>query len=543
MAEQRTIRVAILCKGTTLPRWQAQAIRQLLAVPGVELVAVGTPRTDTTPWIGAVGPKAYLEKRSLSLLIRKANLLEDLSDPLALVPGVELSPDSAPLGDHATWSSFAPDLLVSFLPPTGTGFGDQRNYPVWEFRFGGQGIGSTGLLGMRSRFSRERSLIARFACSDGTRTIAAEFPLRTEDGQASLDLVLAGAGWLPAKLVTTFQERPLQEIKSTSIKISQPEDYHESIIGIARSWFHLEMQRMRSQERQGPTHGEWNIGILHQPISSLLDEEASTNVRWLPAPSEGNHRMEPFGYMALDGQLNVLYRKKHRHNPIDEIARLRPKSDSVLKRSRSMLTTSASLHYPFVVERPDGAYAVISYPHQDKTELFRVADSNDRMDHIKTLLHKSLTSPTLMYFEGLWWLIGTDPDAADSVLLGYHSRAMDGPFLPHPLNPLKVDAIGTRPAGTPFIHGTDLWRPTLDTSDPATVTIILNRVDTLTTKEFRETAGRHLTGFRGTAYSNGIRTISAMGDLTLIDGLRGTTTEKQQGKAPHSKQRSKERSS
>ncbi len=396
---------------------------------------------------------------------------------------------------------------------------------------------------MRSRFTRDRKLLARFVSSDGKKTIAAEFPLRTEDGEATLDLVLAGAGWLPAKLATTVVDDPGTDIGSTSINDDQIIDDQENIISLLRAWMDLELQRLRSQERQGPTHGEWNVGILHQPISSLLDEEASTNVRWLPAPSEGNHRMEPFGYMALDGQLNVLYRKKHRHNPIDDIARLRPKSDSVLKRSRSMLTTSASLHYPFVLERPDGAFAVISYPHQDKTELFRVADSNDRMDHVKTLMNKALTSPTLIYFEGLWWMLGTDPDAADSVLLAYHSQEMDGPFHPHPLNPLKVNSIGTRPAGTPFMHGTDLWRPSLDTSDPTTVTIILNRVDTLTTEAFHEIAGRRLTGFRGTAYSNGIRTISAMGDLTLIDGLRGVTTEKPQGKAPTSKKRSKNRRS
>ncbi|HRH70270.1 MAG TPA: hypothetical protein PLB89_12245 [Flavobacteriales bacterium] len=545
MPEQRTIRVIILCKGTELPRWQAQAIRHLLEVPGVELVAVGTPRSDDAPWVGAVGPKAYVEKRCLSLLIQRANLLEDLSDPLASVPGVELSPDPLRFGERATWSAFAPDLLISFLPSMAANAlpDPKTHHPVWEFRFGGQGIGSNGLLGMRSRFTRDRSLEVQFRSSTEKKAITATFPLRTEDGEASLDLVLAGAGWLPAKLATTLLADPGEGIGSTLIETEQKTDYQDNMIVSIRSWIDLELYRLRSQERQGPTHGEWNIGVLHQPISSLLDEEASTNVRWLPSPSEGNHRMEPFGYTALDGQLNVLYRKKHRHKPIDEIARLRPKSDSVLKRSRSMLTTSASLHYPFVVERPDGAYAIISYPHQDKTELFRVADSNDRMDHVKTLMNRALTSPTLIHFEGLWWLLGTDPDAADSVLLAYHSQAMDGPFLPHPLNPLKVDSVGTRPAGTPFVHGTDLWRPALDTSDPSTVTIILNRVDTLTTRTFHESAGRRLTGFRGTVYSNGIRTISAMGDLTLIDGLRGTTSEKIQGKAHTSTKRSKKRRS
>lgn len=542
MPEKRTIRVAILCMGTTLPRWQANAIRHLLDVPGVELVAVGTPKADR-PWLSAVGPKAYVEKRCLSLLINRADHAVDLSDPLALVPGVELPLDRS-FGDPSLWSLYAPDLLLSFLPPiNGSGVASAPALAVWEFRFGGQEIGSNGLLGMRSKFTRERSMIARLSTSHGKRAIGAEFPLRTEDGEASLDLVLAGAGWLPAQLAIMLLNGAVQDIGSTSIYDIQKVDSKDNIVGSIRSWIDLEMQRIRRQERQGATHGEWNIGILHQPITSLLDEEASTNVRWLPAPSEGNHRMEPFGYTAPDGQLNVLYRKKHRNNPIDEIARLRPKSDSVLKRSRSMLTTSASLHYPFVVERTDGVFAVISYPHQDRTELFRVAESNDRMEHVKTLLNRALSSPTLINFDGLWWLIGTDPDVPDSVLLAYHGPAMDGPFVAHPLNPLKIDTAGIRPAGTPFLHGSDLWRPSLDTSDPATVSIILNRVDVLSTTQFHETAGRRLTGLRGTAYSNGIRTVCAMGDITLIDGLRGATTEKQPKMAKHGQKRSKKRNS
>jgi len=542
MAEQRTLRIAILCKSITLPRWQAQSIRHLLEVPGVELVAVGTPRSER-PWVSAVGLKAYVEKRCLALLIRKANIMEELSDPLGLVPGVEL-PANGHFGDRALWSAYDPDILVSFLPPTeSAGNRSGSLYPMWEFRFGEQAIGTNGLLGMRSMFTRERSLIARLIPNDGSKAIAAEFPLRTEDGEATLDLALAGAGWLPAKLATTLVTDGVQDIGSTFSKAAIKPDAEDNMIGSLRSLFTLEMQRMNSQERQGPTHGEWNLGILHQPISSLLDEDASTNVRWLPAPSGGNHRMEPFGYTAPDGQLNVLYRKKHRNNPIDEIARLRPKSDSVLKRSRSMLTTSASLHYPFVVERPDGAFAVISYPHQDKTELFKVAGTNDSLDHIKTLMNKALSSPTLIQFEDRWWMTGTDPDSPDSVLLAFYSQTMDGPFIPHPLNPLKIDSVGTRPAGTPFLHGTELWRPALDTSDPSTVAIILNRVDTLTTTAFHETAGRRLTGFRGTLYSNGIRTVSAMGDITLIDGLRGITQEKQQGKTKEGKKRSKKRSS
>jgi hypothetical protein len=189
-----------------------------------------------------------------------------------------------------------------------------------------------------------------------------------------------------------------------------------------------------------------------------------------------------------------------------------------------MLSTSASLSYPFVIERPDGAYAVVTYPHQDRTELFKVASTNDGLDHIKTLLNRALCNPTLTEFEGRWWLFGTDPEAADTVLLVYYSDRFDGPFTPHALNPVKVDPRGSRPAGTFFRRGDELWRPAREGADPDIMAVVLNQVTSLTPTAFEETAGRKIMGFRGTMYGNGIRTLSAMGTMTLIDGVRKTGT-------------------
>ena len=80
------------------------------------------------------------------------------------------------------------------------------------------------------------------------------------------------------------------------------------------------------------------------------------------------------------------------------------------------------------------------------------------------------------------------------------------------------------------MHMGDLWRPTRDASTPGTDHVTLNRITTLTTKEFKEEVGKRIEGFPGTAYAKGIRTLCAMGDITLIDGLRGTGVEKHTGK-------------
>jgi hypothetical protein len=198
-----------------------------------------------------------------------------------------------------------------------------------------------------------------------------------------------------------------------------------------------------------------------------------------------------------------------------------------------MLSTSASLHYPFVVERPDGAYAIISYPHQGRTELFRVADTNDGLDHVKILLNRALTNPTVTCIEGLWWLFGTDPEAPESVLLAYWSQDFEGPYTAHRYFPLKMGSSGLRPAGTLFLHNDQLWRPSKENTKADVFAVILNHVTRLTPTEFEETPGKRITGIRGSVYGGGIRTLCAMGEVTLIDGLRirtgATRTEEKQG--------------
>ncbi|HQW99711.1 MAG TPA: hypothetical protein PLV08_14395 [Flavobacteriales bacterium] len=539
MEEPRTIRCAVLCAAHTLPHWQGQAIRHLIELAGVELVAVGIPQTGRqhTPRTGFRG---YLNHRSHHLISVRAAAPEDLSDLLAPLPNVELrTVDTRSISEEL--APFAPDLVISFLPPLEQERGDPK-LPIWQFVLNERGLGKDGMPAMDVKFTTLKDMPVQLVRVDRLGMVEATFPLRDEDLNPTIDPWLLGAAWLPSILISKLRRQPTEPFDKPSIDSHYKPELQRPISSLVALWLNLEYRRLKASKLPTPETGAWNIGILHQPITELLQDTPNMNVRWLPAPSEGNHRMEPFGYMAQDGQLNVLYRKRSVHSEQDIIARLRPKSDSVLKRSRSMLSTSASLTYPFVVERPDGAYAIIGYPHQRRTELFRVASTNDGMDHIKVLLNRALTNPTLTQFEDRWWLFGMDPDASGSVLLAYYADAFDGTYHPHHLNPLKVARSGCRPAGAFFSHEGTLWRPVMDASDPDIPAVVLSRVIRLTPNEFEEEPGNRISGFRGTSYAHGVRTLNAMGDITLIDGVRDATGERKRPKAdPEKRRRSKHR--
>jgi len=289
------------------------------------------------------------------------------------------------------------------------------------------------------------------------------------------------------------------------------------------------MERLRLWRRPTVDQGEWNIGVLQQPISDLLDPEGSRGVRWLPAPSAIGSRATPFGYVH-DGRLNVLFEKSEVHDERRVIARLRPRADNVLKRSRTMLDIGRAITYPYIVEHDGTVYVVLDHPTDGNVVLYRVTADNDALDRVTTLIDEPLTGATLFPHEGRWWLMGTRAPQQDASLFVYWSDRIEGPFIPHVLNPVKTDVRSARPAGTPFVHDGRLWRPAQDRTPGTNVQVVFNEVLALTPGRFHEVARERLGLFTHTAYAKGMRTVSAVGGMTVVDGLRDRVAAAKQAK-------------
>ena len=116
---------------------------------------------------------------------------------------------------------------------------------------------------------------------------------------------------------------------------------------------------------------------------------------------------------------------------------------------------------------------------------------------------------------------GNRADQDDAKLFIFHSYELHGPWEPHAVNPVKCDLRSSRPGGTPFM-GEDgaLYRPAQDCSRVYGGAVVINRVTRLTPDEFQEEAAAHLRADRAGPCPDGLHTLSAAGNLTLIDGKR-----------------------
>jgi hypothetical protein len=439
--------------------------------------------------------------------------------PIADGHGQRFEPD-----DLAAIAAHRPDVLIRFgfgilkgdilsLPRHGVWsyhHGDEEKYrgqpPVfWEVVSGETVVGA-----VLQRLTER--LDAGFILQKGW------FPVTRGSLSATLDSALLGsAGWAAQVCHDLLNGRTDAAVGVESKTTAPIRKYPDNLTFLKFLWHQNQNKLGQLDDRKSIE--EWNIGVLYQPIEALLAAKPNLNARWLPSPSLGQSRACPYGYM-VDGQLNVIYEKRDELNRTTEISRLRPKRDNVLKRSRTMVPAEQRHSGSCVLSRPEGIFVVLCDHREHRVELHRVTDTNEGTERVCALIQEELLSPTLFEYEGHWWLMGTQVPSENAALHAFFADRMEGPYERHVLSPLKVDVRSARPAGSPFVHEGQLYRPAQDHGAEQGVRIALMRVLELNPQRFREELVKTIGPLRGSAWSQGMATLSAIDGFTLVDGMR-----------------------
>ncbi len=523
MHAERPVRVGVALSLRDLANWQLQLVQALGRDASVDLRFILDSGRDaaTLPWLGERLRKRYLRARGRGILGR---VHREEPMPAAVVRG-----DLDQVRDRLLAEEV--QVLIHLGGTPAEALDGIAAHGLWSYRW------------------------ATPAGWEGAPPGLVEHILRIPYAHLSLERYEGGrwnvvreAGCLhhPERLRAMMHaalDWPLQLLKQGRVEAEQRTGTEIGAPGplacIARL---LPMLPRLRRRRTKPV--EWNIGVLPQPIEHLLQERPNLNIRWLPPPELGAQRMEPFGLLDSDGDLNVLYSKGQPGRPWS-ISRMRPKQDNVLKRSRALLELAKDLHYPFTLQHGPDTFFIVSNKEQDRTLLHRLNASLDGSDAAAVLWPSALHAPSLVEFGGRWWLFGCGADLPDEGLLVFHSDTLEGPYTAHAGNPVRVAIKGARPAGTPFVHGGSLWRPGLDRSDPMAPHVVIHRVLELSPSSFREVAERRVGPFRNGQYPDGTRTVAAIDGVTLVDGLRHMTPrhveDAKQRADRHRKHRKKDR--
>jgi hypothetical protein len=286
-----------------------------------------------------------------------------------------------------------------------------------------------------------------------------------------------------------------------------------------RLWYER-LRRLRYHRRD-----VWGIGLVKAPIHRFLDgwpEDAATI--WLDDPAVAYHA-DPFA-IRIDGRTLVLTEYVPRPGVRGEIVARELGDDDRLREPTLALRLPAHLSYPFLIEQDGEHYCIPETVQANGVLLFRAIGPEPRWVFERKLIDGfAAADSTVIFHDQRYWLFCTQyilgPDnPANSHLHIWHARNLHGPWLPHARNPVKVDRSNARPAGTPFVHDGELFRPAQDCSRTYGGSVKINRISVLTETEFMEDLVAVIEPRKGGPFPDGFHHLSAFGEYTLVDGKR-----------------------
>jgi len=261
--------------------------------------------------------------------------------------------------------------------------------------------------------------------------------------------------------------------------------------------------------------------VVWEPIHAFLEPDSRPEVTWFPPLRRGNFLADPFG-VARDGKIHVFCEEFDHQSHKGVIARLELSEEGFSSSPIQALDRPFHLSYPYLVEWNEHTYFIPESHQAREISLYRADRFPERWIKVTTLVSDFAgVDPTVFFHRGRWWMMCTDQDTGPhEKLFVWHAPDLAGPWEPHAANPVRVGRNGSRPAGTPFVHRGDLYRPAMDCSEIYGKRIIINRVLDLTTTDFHEEPVCAVGPFSRGPYPDGLHTLSAVKNATLVDGLR-----------------------
>jgi len=276
----------------------------------------------------------------------------------------------------------------------------------------------------------------------------------------------------------------------------------------------------RTTFREYFRHRQWNVGLVRAPIHRFLEKGFHPQVQWIRVPSREEYLADPFG-IVRDGHLSVLCEKYDRRTKKGTLVAFDWPDRGSQPAAEIAFSIESHASYPFLFEDGGRVFCVPETFGADEIQLYEAASFPRGWTKVATLVKGFPGVDTCVFrFEDRWWMCGTHADAPDRRLFLWYADQFEGPWSPHPKNPVKDDLASARPAGTPFVWQGILYRPAQDCSLTYGGRITINAVERLTPDDFAERVAAVVEPDPHGPYPLGLHTMSAVGDLTLIDGFR-----------------------
>jgi hypothetical protein len=537
----RPLRFGILCNSIELEAWQVHCLEEVIKVPGcVPVVAVVNATNQTRPSFlrrlatailsGRVGWSVFdrlVSSRSTPATrsIAPPNWLRHLPILECAVTRKGRYSEYFSEGDVEALHCLNLDFLIKF------GFGITRGailtvarYGIWSFhhddetRYRGAppgfweiylGDSVTGSILQRLTERLDAGIVLRRGYF---QTIDYSYRLNR-------DQAYTGSYTWPAQVCRDILHGEAAYLDEPPASTNAPVYRYPSSLQVIVFCLRLARNWMKKQISDLFFCDIWNIGIVDESVETIARRGSIGKVRWLDTAISDRYFADPSG-ITQDGESWLFAEDFSYLRGSGVISARRIVERTAQGPWQAVLELPHHLSFPQVIEHEGKIYCLPECAGSGEIVLYVAEEFPHRWERAATLVENFQGVDSVVRFhEGRWWLFCTDGDQGGQThLCVFHGDNFTGPYRPHANNPVKVDIRGSRAAGPLFTLDGALIRPAQNDAETYGRSITLNRIIRLTPEAYLEERLAELLPDARGPYPDGLHTIHALGDITLIDG-------------------------
>lgn len=508
------LRFAVICTDENWQPWQRQAVELLGSRECGHLVGVIRVLAS-----GELMPPSHDQKGSSSHS-------HALSQQVITCPGVKVDRGCWRLTTESVASIRAMDLdflLVFGIERLEGGVLEAARHGAWCFTgFGERADEQTGVL-VRPVLKKEtltEVVFVRLGPSIGSDIVLKRAILRTpRTADANLAVAARVMSEWPASIaamiiagcslpVETLSAERWSSAVETSPSLPRPILAMKTIT-----------QWVRSKVVSLFTFDQWHIGIASTDFQFLLQNGLPADISWAsPSPGFGAFYADPMGLEVANGLKVYCECYDHWIGKGDiRVLHYSPHTGWAPQAER-VISEPFHMSYPYVFDLEDGKVCLPESCEAGVAYAYPLtADGKIGVEKRRIFLDFEIADPTLIQHNGYWYLFGAAAAEAQYTLRIWFAENLDGPWTPHPANPVKCDVQTARPAGPIVRLNGKLYRPSQDSTNSYGSAANIMEIAELSPRAFNEVCVRKIEPDPRWPYPEGVHTLTATRDGILID--------------------------
>lgn len=267
----------------------------------------------------------------------------------------------------------------------------------------------------------------------------------------------------------------------------------------------------------------WAVGIIDKPIGLFVDPALQPMPVWIEPPA-GKYLADPFA-VHHQGRYYLFCEDWDVSVARGRIVVLESADLRSFGNPQPVIERPFHLSYPFVFRYEAEWYCLPEQCQADNVTLYRAKHFPNCWVESHVLVPGFPgVDPTIFNHDGLWWLfVGRHTDdwrePADAAYLFSASR-LEGPWLPHPANPVVERRRRARSAGRVIDLGGRLVRPVQDSTYTYGEGLLFFEIDAINRHEYSEHQIGAWPKCRAWPYGRGIHHYELLEGKVIIDAKK-----------------------